>query len=257
MLDVFLTDFNRAVFNYFADSSSPKVPFHLVFLIRLKYVKRGQSLIEIIRKQHGGLKQFTNEYIESILEGETNHRVLLMLDGYDEYNPGTNDDIDEAIELGIGKCFLILTSRPGDYLKKDIRDQMDGEIIIEGFSKENIKQCSTKYLSGDKQKSEEMLKQAKATGLYALLHIPIILVMTVVVFVKEKSLPKTKTEIYKTIFQLVIDRTTLKTFGFKSAAISKLEDLLYTLGEFSWKALQDDVQQLLLKKVRKYQLNLA
>ena len=74
--------------------------------------------------------------------------------------------------------------------------------------------------------------------------------MTVVVFVEKKSLPKTKTEIHKTIFQLAMDRITLKTFGCKSADISKLEDLLHTLGEFSWKALQHDVQQLLLKKMR-------
>ena len=127
---------------------------------------------------------------------------------------------------------------------------MDGEIVIEGFSNKHIEKCSTKYLDS-REKGKEMLEQAKMTGLYALLHIPIILVMAVVVFVEKKSLPKTKTEIYKTIFQLVIDRTTLKTFACKSAAISKLEDLLYWLGEFSWNALQDDVQQLLLKKVRK------
>ena len=206
-------------------------------------------MTEIIRKQHGGLKQVTDQYIESILEGKTNHKVLLMLDGYDEYTPGTNADIDEAIESTIGNCFLILTSRPGDYLSKSIRDQMDGEIVIEGFSNKNIEKCSTKYLDS-REKSKGMLEQAKMTGLYALLHIPIILVMAVVVFLEKKSLPRTKTEIYKTIFQLVIDRTTLKTFGCKSAAISKLEDLLYWLGEFSWNALQDDVQQLLLKKVR-------
>ena len=127
---------------------------------------------------------------------------------------------------------------------------MDGEIVIEGFSEENIRECSKKYLDS-REKSKEMLEQAKATGLYALLHIPIILVMTVVVFLEKKSLPRTKTEIYKTIFKLVIDRTTLKTFGCKSEAISKLEDLLYRLGEFSWNALQDDIQQLLLKKVKK------
>ena len=184
------------------------------------------------------------------MEGDTKHRVLLLLDGYDEYKPGTNDDIDSAIESTIGNCFLILTSRPGDYLSKSIRDQMDGEIVIEGFSNKNIEKCSIKYLDS-KEKSKEMLEQAKATGLYALLHIPIILVMTVVVFVEKKSLPRTKTGIYEIIFRLVIDRTTLKKFGCKSAAISNLEDLLHMLGEFSWNALQDDVQQLLLKKVRK------
>ena len=221
----------------------------MVFLIRLRYVKKDQSLGKIIKAQHEELEDTPTEYIESILQGKTGHRILLMLDGYDEYTPGTSRDIDRAIRVKTGNCFLILTSRPGEYLKKEDRNGMDGEIIIEGFSEQNIKECSTKYLKS-KASSEEMLRQAEKTGIYVLLHIPIILVMTVVVFVKKKSLPKTKTEIYKTIFQLAMDRTTLKTFGCKSADISKLEDMLYTLGEFSWNALQDDVQQLLLKKVR-------
>ena len=207
-------------------------------------------MVDIIRKQHSGLKQVTDEYIKSILDGVTIHRVLLMLDGYDEYKSGTNADIDEAIESGIGNCFMILTSRPGDYLSKSIRDKMDGEIIIEGFSRQNIRECSTKYLKSE-EKCDKMLRQAEKTGIDVLLHIPIILVMTVVVFIQEESLPKTKTGIYETIFRLAMDRTTLKTFGCKSEAISKLQDLLYKLGEFSWNALQDDVQQLLLKKVRK------
>ena len=212
-------------------------------------MKKGPSLIEIIKKQHDGLKRVANEYIKSILEGETTHKVLLMLDGYDEYKPGTNEDIDSAIESTIGNCFLILTSRPGDYLSKSIRDQMDGEIVIEGFSKQNIEVCGTKYLKSH-EKSEQMLKQAKETGTDVLLHIPIILVMTVVVFIQEESLPKTKTGIYETIFRLSMDRTTLKTFGCKSANISKISELLYALGELSWNALQNDVQQLLLKQVR-------
>ena len=128
-----------------------------------------------------------------------------MLDGYDEYKPGTNEDIDSAIESTIGNCFLILTSRPGDYLCKSIRDKMDGEIVIEGFSKKKIRKCSTEYLQS-KEASAEMLRQAKKTGICVLLHIPIILVMTVVVFIQEESLPKTKAGIYQTIFRLAMDR---------------------------------------------------
>ena len=45
-------------------------------------------LAEVIKKQHGGLDGTSTRYIDAILRGETNHRVLLMLDGYDEYKPG-------------------------------------------------------------------------------------------------------------------------------------------------------------------------
>ena len=120
--------------------------------------------------------------------------------------------------------------------------------MIEGFDEESIKQCSTKYL-GSKEKSDDMRRQAKETGIYGLLHIPIILAMVVVAFLEEESLLKSRTGIYKTIFRLIMDRTTLKTFGRKSADIGQIEDLLYNLGEYSWKALQNDIQQHLLKRV--------
>ena len=223
--------------------------FDLVFLIRLRYVKTGQSLAKIVQLQHDTLDETPIEHIQAVLKGKTEHKVLLMLDGYDEYTRGTNRDIDRAIESTMGKCLLILTSRSGDYVSKSIRDKMDGDVIIDGFSKESIEVCSMKYL-GSQQLSVKMLEQAKTSGIYVLLHIPIILVMTVVVFLEEDSLPKTKTGIYKTIFRLAMDRTTLKTFGSKSGDIPQIEDLLYTLGEFSWKALQSDVQQLLLNRVR-------
>ena len=229
---------------FFSDLSA-EMPFHLVFLIRLRYVIKRQTLVDIIRKQHD--LKCSPEYVESILYGKTKHRVLLMLDGYNEYKPGTNIEIDKAIELGIGNCSVIVTSQPG-YLRREIHDQMDVEIQIEGFTEDKIEETVTKYL-GSFQKSAEMLKQAKHAGIYDLLRIPIMLVMAVVIFAEKESLPKSKTSLYETIFRLTMDRTTLKTFDCKSSDIAKLGDLLYILGEFSWKALQHDTQPLLLKEV--------
>ena len=86
-----------------------------MFLVRLRYVKQHMTLTEVVQLQHN-LRDIPKKYIEDILKGKTKQRVLLMLDGYDEYSPGTNKDIDEAIEFGIGNCFLTLTSRSGEYL---------------------------------------------------------------------------------------------------------------------------------------------
>ena len=224
------------------------MPFDLVFLIRLRFVRKNQSLVDVIKHQHTRIKPgcVSSGYINAVLENKTDTRVLLMLDGYDEYTPGTNRDIDKVIESGIGNCFLILTSRPGDYLKKEIRDQMDGEIIIEGFSDRQIKDCTYTYFK-NKTLGTEMLTQAKRAGIYELLHVPVILKITATVFRAQKSLPRSKTDLYDTIFKIIIQRTTLKTFNKTSDKIPQLENLLDTLGEISWKALRDD--QLLLKKV--------
>ena len=221
-----------------------------VFALRLRDVDKISSLAELIIDQHDQLDEDDKEHLRAILKGKTNHKVMVLMDGYDEYSPGTNKDIDKAISSTMGKCIIILTSRPG-YLKKHIRDKMDGEILIQGFSYWSIRKCSTLYL-GSGQMTKAMLEQAKTTGIYEILHIPIILLIVCWVFLEKKSLPKTQTEIFSTVYELIMDRSTLKTMGCKSSEISNLDDLLYTLGKFSLRALQSDVRQLLLNKVNNH-----
>ena len=211
------------------------------------------SLAEVIKYQHN-LDEICTDHIRSVIKGETNHKVLLLLDGYDEYKNGTNKDIDKAIESKIGNCFLILTSRPGNdsgdrmFISKKIRNRMDGELVIEGFSRKNIEKCSIQYLISEETR-QKFLNQAVETKLFDLLHVPIILLMSCTVFISNMSLPHLKTKLYGDIFDLIMDRTTLKTFGCKSSDVPNIEQCLSILGKLSWKALQNDTRQLLLNKV--------
>ena len=236
----------------YATKSDEMKEFNFVFTIRLKYAQKDVSLPELIVKQHDKLKPQHVSQIRAILEGKTKHKVALLLDGYDEYKKGKNKEIDEAIESGVGNCFLLLTSRPG-YVAKSIRDRMDGEVRIEGFNNENIKKFCDLYL-GSRQRTDELLKLAKQAGISEvnLLRVPIILLMICVIFDKKQFLPKTKTEIIRTIIQLMMDRSTLKHFGCKSSELKQLDNLLEMLGKISWTALQNDIAQLLLKKVKHF-----
>ena len=219
--------------------------FDFVFLILLRYVDKTSSLVQLIINQHVYLEDIDHNFITLILKGKTNHNVLLLLDGYDEYSPGTNEGIDKLVNQGIGNCFIILTSRPG-FLDKQIRDKFDGEITIHGFREENIKLCSSKYL-GSEEKSNKLLQQAKDAGVDNLLRIPIILLMTCVVYDEKEMLPNRKTELVKTIFEMCINRTTLKSLSGKSHDTESVEILF--LGKFSWQNLQKDDNQLSLNKV--------
>ena len=127
---------------------------------------------------------------------------------------------------------------------------MDGEVTIDGFNDENIKNCSVQYL-GSKKKSSKMISQAKKVGIYDLCKVPVILLMTCVIYIEHQSLPNSKTEMYRQIFEIFIDRTAIKTFesGYYADLKDCLDKILAALGELSWKALQNDIQQLLLKKV--------
>ena len=85
-------------------------------------------MAQLIIKQHGlNGKNISENQVKSVLEGQ---KVLLLLDGYDEYTKGTNKHIDSAIEDTVGDCFLFLTSRDGEYISKKTQDKFDGEIKI-------------------------------------------------------------------------------------------------------------------------------
>ena len=212
------------------------------------------SLAQLVADEHD-LEKGDIKLLHNILEGKTNHKVLMLLDGYDEYTPGTNKDIDQAIEKTVGKCLLILTSRPKE--EKDftvkIRDKMDGEVEIRGFSDENILKCCSQYL-GSEQEAENFLEEAeKKAGLYELLSVPIILLITSVLYNEDehKSLPERKTELYKDLYEFVMDRSTLKphNYGVYSSKVPNLQSKLHILGRFAWEALQRDIRQLLINKV--------
>ena len=223
-------------------------------MVPLRNVDNNCLLVQLVVDEHD-LEKEDIDLIETILKGKTKHKVLLLLDGYDEYTPGTNKDIDRVVRKTIGKCLLILTSRPKDGIDftKEIREKMDGEVKIEGFSEKNILKCCSRYLGSEKE-AKKFLKQAeKKSGLYELLKVPIILLMTSVLYSEDnkKSLPDRKTELYDDFYQLVMDRSTLKphNFGCYSSEVQNLHNMLQTLGKFSWEALQRDIRQLLINKV--------
>ena len=241
--------------------------FDFVWSLRLKNVNRTSSLAETIKQQHEQLKDVPTEKIKSILQGKTEKevQVALLFDGYDEYQPGSNKEIDNVIQSGIGNCFVVLTSRPG-YVGDDIRRKMDYEVTIEGLSVENIKKCSKLYMDC-KEKSADMLKQAKLVGIYkpsgslfhriflsssmidhALLRIPIMLLMTCFIYEEEHSLPKSKTDILKTLYTLLGQRSEIKTFGRTTKQTEAFENTLSKLGKLAWGALKRD--ELILKRVR-------
>ena len=97
-----------------------------------------------------------------------------------------------------------------------------------------------------------MLNQTKRSGVDKLLSVPIILLMTCVLFEENKALPKSKTDIFRTILELVMDRSSLKRLGYKASCSENFESMLETLGMFAWETLQKDVCQLLIDKVTKF-----
>ena len=205
-----------------SDKTAPNLAdkFKFIFPVALKHVKDSGSLEKIIIAQNSGLKanKVQPAEIKSILEGD--NKVLLLIDGHDEYKTGQNTDIDEAIKKeSLWNCWMILTSRETEQIK-DVKQYMDAEAEIQGFDAENVKAYITRSL-GSEEKTAELLKQAENIGLihcylfdfkdYGILTIPIILSMICVLFKCNQTLPSTITGIIQAIVDRCIDREAIRS----------------------------------------------
>ena len=129
---------------------------------------------------------------------------------------------------------------------------MDGEVRIEGFNDESKKRFCTEYFESEEESKNLLIQALKKLGkdhYNELLRTPIVLLMICVLYEENRSLPNTRTRIYETVRELAMDRTTWKTFGCRSSQVKGVQKMTYVLGKFAWKALQKDIQQLLLNKV--------
>ena len=221
--------------------------FHFVFFISLRDVDDNIPLEEVVIKQHGRFKarQVPKEHVKAVLDGSSNNQVLLLFDGYDEYKKGTNSDIDKAITDTIGDCFLIITSRPGEYMDKTDQDQMDGEIKIKGLSPTIIKEYALKFLSSQIL-YEDMLNKSLDNGTYSLLKTPVILLMICVLYFENKTLPENQTDLVWEIIKMYVERAKAK-----GGEMINWMDIILKLGELSWIAPQRERWQLLIRKVNK------
>ena len=237
-----------------ADGTSEELKkFDFVFHISLKQVKENSSIESIIIAQHCGLKanEVTPQEIRSILKGSDNSKVLLLIDGHDEYKTGRNIDIDEAIKKErLWNCWIILTSRETEQIK-DIKKYMDAEVEIKGFNDKNVEKYMTLCL-GSTQKKDELLKEARISGLispydWGILKIPLFLHIACVLFISNLPLPKTSAGLLNAIVNRCIDREAIRTKGQK--AVDSAKRALCNLGKLAWQGLCEPGKKLVFTRV--------
>ena len=200
-------------------------------------MKVNNPIENIIIAQHSGLEanKVKPEEIRNILEGNPNSdgRVLLLIDGHDEYKPGTNLDIDKAIEKkSLWNCHLILTSREREEVGS-IKEYMDAEFEIEGFDGNCIENCISRSFAHDDLKSDQLLLEAAANDLclpdgkggysydLGFLMIPLFLNIICCLFLSKMALPRTKTAIMDSVVNKIIDREAIRGKRTESIGIDK------------------------------------
>ena len=183
-----------------------------VFHISLKKVQKNQNIEQIIIDQHPGLKDkdVQPSEIKWILQRCTKKKTVVLLDGHDEYSPGTNFDIDNMItKRYLRNCGIILTSREKEPLRQ-VREYMDTEIEIMGFDEQGIHEYATKLLKKP-EKCKKLMVAAEQCKLkdnaadYGILHIPIFLQMVCFLFEKGASVLTGKVAVLSAIIERCVN----------------------------------------------------
>ena len=242
-----------------ADESAEDLQkFDFIFHIELKAAKKHMSIEELIIRQHTVLNamKVDPQEIKAIIEGHQNQKVLLILDGHDEYKRG-NKEIDDALKkMSLRKCWVVVTSRESKELQA-MRPYVDAEAKITGFDEERIYEYMNKYL-GSSEKCEELLRMAEDRtvirreydeetdgfkgGDYEILRIPILLHMICVLFLRRVSLPKSKTGILSAIVERCANWETIRKTGKKAGDV--LEKAIFKLGKLAMEGLmREELQQ--------------
>ena len=260
--------------------------FDYVFHIALKDVKNTDTLESIIVRQHKGLSGngVQPSEIKHLLERDTNRKILLLLDGYDEYRRGNNAHIDKVITKDLYRnCSIVLASRETEELPA-VREYMDSEAKILGFDDTRMKEYISKYL-GSTEKSNHLIKAVEnaatlissnsGTGnpvapsnsvgeiyddspfeihfydgsFLEFLHKPFLLHMVCVLYCRHSSLPKTKIGIFDAVVNRCMDWDAIRKRGRKN--VENMGKTLVKLGKLAMKGLLEKQPRQTFSKVLK------
>jgi len=212
--------------------------FDLLLMIPLRNVCESETFQDILK----AAKLFSAEdhrLTESLHSYILQHKdkVLLVLDGFDEYSAGTPSpvfDIWKGDELR--ECIVILTTRP---IKEDeVKRFSKVQFQIKGFDWTQIQEFSLKFLNSQ-QEVEVFLSYIKKHKLEGIAEIPLLLLMLCLVW-KERDregLPESRVYLYSDFIQALCNHMAAKDGKGTVNSIKDYNAELIQVGELAFNAL--------------------
>ena len=218
--------------------------FHVLLLINLRDVCDIPDLPTMLKKAEllpADDPIAVNKLCEYVRQNQ--EKVLLILDGYDEYSGGKSSPVHRIWRGSeLRGCCVIITTRP---VKEDeLRTPSHAQFEINGFdSWEQKEQFASKILS-DQKDVKELLEYLKEHDLMALAEIPLLLLMLCLVW-KEKNhqeLPTSRAYIYVGFIQTLLDHLAAKDSDniLTGKSIDEYREELSKIGKLAFDALLED-----------------
>ncbi|KAL9978654.1 hypothetical protein ACROYT_G016197 [Oculina patagonica] len=218
--------------------------FDLVLLIKLRDVCNLKDIRDVLKAS----KLLSGEGVISVDDvfnyiRDYQEKVLLILDGYDEYScAGEQSPVRDIWEGTLLRdCHVIMTTR---HLKVDeLRCPSHVQFEINGFKSENQVRAFARRFLKDKEDVDEFVKDLKEKGLKNMAEIPLILLMLCLLWKGKhhRGLPKSRAGIYTGFIQTLLDHLIEKDADAKQfRKVDDYKEELCKLGKLAFDALLQD-----------------
>ena len=234
----------KTAFDWSQQEKRILLKFDLVLLIKLRDVCNMKDIRDVLKASKllasDGVVAVDNVY-DYIRRNQ--EEVLLILDGYDEYNcAGEQSPVRDIWESNLLRdCHVIMTTRQSKVDK--LRCPSHVQFEIKGFkSEDQVKAFARKFLK-DKKTVDEFVKDLRDKDLEDIAKIPLLLLMLCLLWKgnHQRGLPKSKAGIYTDFIQTLLNHLIEKDAD--SRQVRKVDDYkeeLCKLGKFAFSALLQD-----------------
>ena len=215
--------------------------FAVVLLIKLRDVCNTQDFCAMLQKAEllsAGDPMVFSQLYDYILRNQ--QKVLLILDGYDEYSAETSSPVHQIWKGShLRDCTLLITTRPRK--KDELRPGSHTQFEINGFNEWQVKTFALKFLC-DQTEVNKFTNFLSGRDLWDLAEIPLLLLMLVLSWnVNDYQGPSaSRALLYSNFCQTLLDHVTTKTSDSTFRSIDEYKEDLAKLGELAWQALLND-----------------
>ena len=214
--------------------------FEVLLLIKLRDVCDSQDFqtmletAELLSADDPKAVDNLDEYVR-----QNQDKVLLVLDGYDEYSGGQSSPVDEIWRGKILRgCCVVITTR--GVKEEELSKLSLVQFELKGFdSEEQVKAFASKHLSDQKAVEELVEYLRKQQHLWDMAKIPLLLLMLCLVWKEEdgKGLPTSGADLYSRFMKTLLCHLVSKDSEVDSQSIDEYTEELSRLGELAFDAL--------------------
>ena len=217
--------------------------FNLLLLIRLRDVCGISDLCTMLKTAEllsADDPMAVNNLCEYVRQNQ--EKVLLILDGYDEYSGGKSSLIHQIWRGSqLRDCCVMITTRP---VKEDeLRVPSHAQFEFNGFdSQEQKKQFASRILP-DEEDVEGLLEYLEEHDLEEMAEIPLLLLMLCLLWKEKKhQLPTSRADIYVEFIQTLLDHMATKDSDNVATdkSIDEYQEELSKIGKLAFDALLED-----------------